>query len=94
MRGEKAIIDEAHKIRLDRRAKPYGATPQSIKAHIWGGLRDALIGITGLPLPSDVAVIVKSHDRTGLVAERLRRAITYLEALEHECERNRNQTAA
>ncbi len=94
MRGDQAIVDEAHKIRLDRRAKPYGATPQSIRGHIWGGLRDALIGITGLPQPSDVAAIVRACDRTGLVAERLRKAINYLEELDRECERNRNQTAA
>jgi len=46
---------------------------------IWKELRTALLALTALPRPSDVAGMVKAHDRSGLVKSKLANALTWLE---------------
>jgi len=53
------------------------------KAHVWGTVRDAINALASLPLPADVAPIARSHDRGGLVDEKLNRAREWLEEFAH-----------
>lgn len=46
---------------------------------IWRDLREALLALTSLPLPSDVARVIKSRDRTGIVKSKLHNAKQWLE---------------
>lgn len=46
---------------------------------IWRDLREALLALTSLPLPSDVARVIKSRDRTGIVKSKLPNAKQWLE---------------
>lgn len=66
-----------------------GKNPERIqraqmKAELWARLSDALIGLTSLPLPADVAEIVGGHpNRTKVVEERLARSLQWLKDFDH-----------
>jgi hypothetical protein len=57
------------------------------KANLWHHLRDALDGISSLPLPADVVSVARQYDaRTGnggVINKRLRSCIEWLEEFEH-----------
>lgn len=59
-----------------------------INAEIWGRIRDALTHLTSLPLPSEVATIARSNDRTRLVDDRLEKALQWLKEFESEWHSN------
>lgn len=106
-RGEAAVSTIAKDIRAkvpkERRKKKRGE-PQSrrgknperiqnqqIRAQVWSQTRDALMALTSLPQPFDAVVIVRAHDKTGLVDARLASAIEWLQEFSHAwC--NRDQT--
>ncbi|WP_141697762.1 hypothetical protein [Bradyrhizobium yuanmingense] len=46
---------------------------------IWKDLRGALLALTSLPLPSDVARVIKGKDRVGIVKSKLSSAQQWLE---------------
>ncbi len=70
---------ERHRAPTSRRAEN-----NRIRAETWKQLKEALEGITTLPLPSDVARAAGQFDRSGYVAERLPRALKWLEEFNHE----------
>jgi ParB-like chromosome segregation protein Spo0J len=108
-RGDAAVSTVANQIRkgesrearTKKRDTPMalaGKNPERIQrqqmhAEVWGRVKEALIQLTSLPLPSDVASIARSHDRTGLVDARLTKASAWLKEFEHAWS-NRDQTAA
>lgn len=51
---------------------------QQMRGKIWAQLRDALVNLTSLPLPSDVVKIARNYDKTSTVDERLLSALDYL----------------
>lgn len=60
-----------------------------VNADIWAKLSDALMGLTSLPLPQDVAEIINANpNRRRIVDERLTRALQYLKGLEDACQRS------
>jgi len=67
---------------------------QQINAEVWGRIRDALIHLTSLPCAEDAVRIARGADKTGLVDQRLNRALTYLENFRNEWNRNSDQNAA
>lgn len=77
MRGEKAISAEANLIRKSRKPHP-GVSNKRVRADIWIGFRDALDVITGMPLASEVAEIVRAHDKAHITDARLDRALRWL----------------
>ena len=77
MRGEKAIVAEASAIRRARKPRP-GASTHRLNADIWIAFRDVMEGITGMPLASDVAAIVRAPDKAKTTDCRLERAIRWL----------------
>ena len=100
-RGEKAIVDAAKRERLARRTgKKKDAWPDArrqrrqIESEVWANLRDALLALTSLPLPSDVAQIARANDRTNLVTQRLPQSIEWLEEFANEWRTIRDQSAA
>jgi len=94
--GVKTAATVAHGItagrrRGDRRVNKHGnqdAWPdarrqkQQIESEIWAKLKDAILAITGLPLPEDVARIARRSDKAGLLSAKLPKAVTYLNALQ------------
>lgn len=64
-----------------------------VRAEIWGHVRDGLVNLTSLPLPSEVVKIARAMDKTGLVDARLAKSINWLEEFAREWS-NRNQSAA
>lgn len=46
---------------------------------IWRELREALLALTSLPNPSDVARVIRARDRTGIVKSKLPNAQQWLE---------------
>lgn len=64
-----------------------------VRAEIWGHVRDGLMNITSLPLPSEVVKIARAMDKAGLVDARLSKSINWLEEFAREWS-NRDQSAA
>lgn len=71
--------------------KPKPSPRQTINADIWRRLRDALLGLTGLPLPADVVRIVRHQDKGGLIDDRLARSLQWLEDFSHDWNDHRNR---
>lgn len=78
--------------RKARRAAPLaqaGGNPERIQrqqmhAEIWARLSDGLIGLTSLPLPSDVVEIVAANlTRSRVVDDRLARSLQWLKDFDH-----------
>lgn len=67
---------------------------QQINAEIWGRVRDSLVHLTSLPLPSDVATIARINDKTGLVDKRLAASLQWLQGFSDVWHSNRDETAA
>ena len=90
---------EKRKARRDEALAQTGKNPERIQrqqmhAELWARLSDALLGLTSLPLPSDVAEIVAGNvSRRRVVDDRLSRSLQWLKDFEHEW-RNRGQAAA
>lgn len=90
---------EKRKVRRDAPLSQTGKNPerlqrQQMNAELWARLSDALLGLTSLPLPSDVAEIVAGNvNRRRVVDERLARSLQWLKDFDHAW-RNRDQTAA
>jgi hypothetical protein len=55
---------------------------------VWKNVREALIALTSLPLPADVAPIVKAMDRANLVPQKLPTALAWLREFAHVCDGN------
>lgn len=99
-RGEKAISAVAKTMREGRARKRTDgrkdAWPNArrqkrqMESEIWITLRDALIALTSLPLPRDVAAIARANDKGNLVDVRLPQSIEWLEGFANEW-RNRSQ---
>jgi ParB-like chromosome segregation protein Spo0J len=76
-----------------------GKNPERIQraqmnAELWARLSDALLGLTSLPLPSDVAEIVAGNvNRRRVVDDRLSRSLQWLKDFDHAW-RNRDEDAA
>lgn len=102
-RGEASVSTIAKAIRRgqspekrkSKRAVPLGQrgnNPERIQrmqvnADIWQKLSDALMCLTSLPLPRDVAEIINANPtRRRIVDERLNRALQYLKGLEDVCQ--------
>lgn len=94
MRGEKAITAEAQLIRKTR--KPHaGLTTHRIKADIWISFRDALDAIAGMPCATEVAEIVRAHDKAKITDARLAKAVQWIGDFERAWnDLNREKTAA
>lgn len=85
----KRIDPEERKRRRDAGMSQTGKNPeriqrQQINAEIWGRVRDAVTHLTSLPLPADVVAIVRAHDKTGLIDQRLSRAMDWLKEFDNE----------
>jgi hypothetical protein len=81
MRGAKAMAEEASIIRQTR-TPSNGRDARRINADIWIQFRDALGGIKGMPLASDVAKVVHAHDKAKTTGPMLERAIRWLSDFE------------
>jgi len=66
---------------------------QRIRGEVWSQLREALVKLTSLPLPSDVATIARIMDRKGLVDERLPKARRWMEEFSNVFNRNKAEGA-
>lgn len=70
-----------------------GKNPERIQrmqmqADIWAKLSEALLGLTSLPLPTDVAEIVNANpNRRRIVDEKLARALQWLKDFDDACNR-------
>jgi hypothetical protein len=90
---------EKRKIRRDAELSQTGKNPERIQraqmnAELWARLSDALLGLTSLPLPSDVAEIVAGNvNRRRVVDDRLSRSLQWLKDFDHAW-RNRDEDAA
>lgn len=62
---------------------------RQISAQVWRTFRDALTGLTSLPLAADMVVVVRGNDRSGFVDQRATQAQKWLEDFLHEWTNNR-----
>lgn len=82
-RGEKAITEAAKESRASRRPKDKSKVQERIeeqrmRADLWVTLRDALLNLTSLPLPSEMVMIARMHDKANLVDGRLHQSLEWL----------------
>lgn len=91
--GCKTVARELRKITPGKTPSIARQESNRIRTDIWNHLRDALGHLASLPLPSEVASIVRAQDRGGLVDRRLEKSIKWLEDFA-DAWRNRDQTAA
>lgn len=87
----KGTAPEKRKARRDAPLSQAGNNPERIQrmqmnADIWAKLSEALIGLTSLPLPSDVAEIINANPaRRRVVDEKLARSLQWLKEFENAC---------
>lgn len=85
---------ERRKARRAADPSQIGRNPERIQrmqmqAEIWAKLSDALLGLTSLPLPADVAEIINANPtRRRIVDDKLARSLQWLKDFEHACRRD------